>query len=99
MKDRKKQVAIAGGSFIAGFAIGIVTSEYLKQFCRESLNSEKAETIRELKNQQKEFMMQVNHRLSDFRERVRKELHEPIPDLYKATEGLALEERDIEIEH
>jgi hypothetical protein len=52
-----------------------------------------------LKDQQKEFMVQVNKRLSDFRKRVRKELHEPIPDLYKATEGLTLNEQDIELEH
>jgi len=99
MKSRKKELAIAGGSFIAGIAVGVVSSEFLKQFCRESFNSGRADAIRELKDQQKEFMVQVNQRLSDFRKRVRKELHDPIPDLYKATEGLTLDEKDIELEH
>jgi hypothetical protein len=99
MKNRKKQMAFAGGSFIVGFAVGVATSEYFKRLCRESLNSERADAIRELKNQQKEFMAQVNHKLSDFRERVRKEFHEPIPNLYKATEGLSLDAQDVEIEH
>jgi hypothetical protein len=99
MKNRKKELAIAGGSFIAGLAVGVVSSEFLKQFCRESLNSERADAIRELKDQQKEFMLQVNRKLSEFRTRVRKELHDPIPDLYKATENLSLNERDVELEH
>jgi len=99
MKSRKKELAIAGGSFIAGIAVGVVSSEFLKQFCRESINAGRVDAIRELKDQQKEFMVQVNERLSDFRKRVRKELHEPIPDLYKATEGLTLDEQDIELEH
>jgi hypothetical protein len=99
MKSRKKELAIAGGSFIAGIAVGVVSSEFLKQFCRESINTGRVDAIRELKDQQKEFMVQVNQRLSDFRKRVRKELHEPIPDLYKATEGLTLDEQDIELEH
>ncbi len=99
MKSRKKELAIAGGSFIAGIAVGVVSSEFLKQFCRESINAGRVDAIRELKDQQKEFMVQVNQRLSDFRKRVRKELHEPIPDLYKATEGLTLDEQDIELEH
>lgn len=99
MKNRKKELAIASGSFIAGVAVGVLSSEFLKQFCRESLNSERADAIRELKDQQKEFMVQVNRKLSEFRTRVRKEFHDPIPDLYKATENLSLEERDIELEH
>jgi len=99
MKNRKKELALAGGSFIIGVAVGVASSEFLKQMCRESFNFERVDAIRELKDQQREFMAQVNHRLSDFRKRVRKELHEPIPDLYKATEGLILDEQDIELEH
>jgi hypothetical protein len=30
MKSRKKELAIAGGSFIAGIAVGVVSSEFLK---------------------------------------------------------------------
>lgn len=96
MTNRKKQLAVAGGSFIAGIAVGIVSSGFFKQFCKESFNAEIAAVIREVKNQQKEFLTQVNGRLSDFRNRVKKELHEPIPDLYKATEGLSLDVQDIE---
>lgn len=99
MKNRKKELAVAGGSFVAGIAVGVVSSEFLKQFCRESLNSERADAIRELKDHQKEFMLQVNRKLSDFRTRLRKELHDPIPDLYKATESFSLTEGDVELEH
>lgn len=99
MKDQKRQIAIAGGSFIAGVAVGIASKEFFKRICSESFNSERADAILELKNQQKEFMSQMNRRMSEFRARVKKELHEPIPDLYKATEGLSLDERDIQIEH
>jgi hypothetical protein len=99
MNNRKKELALVGGSFIAGVAFGVVTSEYVKNICRESFNSDRADAIRELKNQQKEFMAEVNHKFSDFRIRVRKELNEPIPDLYKATEGLSLNEEDLELEH
>lgn len=98
MKYRKTEIAVAGGSFIAGFAAGVVTSEFFKRICRESFTAERSEAVLELKNQQKEFMSQLNLRLSDFRNRVKKELREPIPDLYRATEGLSLNEQDIEIE-
>jgi len=97
MKYKRSELVIAGGSFIAGVAFGVVSSGYLKQLCGESFNSDKADAIRELREQQKEFMIQVNHKLSDFRSRVRKELHEPIPDLYKATEGLTLNDNDIKL--
>lgn len=96
---KRSKLVIAGGSFIAGVAFGVVSSSYLKQLCGESLNSDTANAVRELREQQKEFMMQVNHKLSDFRSRVRKELQEPIPDLYKATEGLTLNDNDIKLQH
>jgi hypothetical protein len=99
MNNRKKQLAVVGGSFIAGMAFGVLSSQYAKKVCEESFKSDKAEVIRELKNQQKEFMLEMNRKLSNFRSRVRKELHEPIPDLYKATEGLTLNEHDVELEH
>lgn len=79
------------GGVIAGYLIYPVSK---KQRINELLN--RAETALDGMNEKSlKLKLKGNESIRKFRSAVNKELRQPIPDLYKATESLSLDESDL----
>ncbi|MCC5940782.1 MAG: hypothetical protein JJU37_04505 [Balneolaceae bacterium] len=98
MNNRTKDIVLAGTAFAAGIAAGFALApinrkENLKALLSqlEEVQAKTRRLNRIMKLQSSKSLRNVSGRV----ERVRRELKEPIPDLYKATEGLMMSQDDL----
>jgi hypothetical protein len=83
----------------SGFATGVIAGYLIypvskKQRINELLNRAEA-AIDGLNEKSLRLKLKGNESFQKFRSTVNRELRQPIPDLYKATESLSLDESDL----
>lgn len=86
-----KQVILFSSGFAGGFLAGYLASPYQRsdqfQVHRKRVEMAISRLSRVLKESQE--------RLSEVNNRLKKEFRQPIPDLYRATESLSLDENEL----
>lgn len=90
MKAADKIILISGGfagGFITGYAVTLYKSSDAFRAQRKRIET----IIERFSNALKESQ----ERLSEVNSRLRRELKDPIPDLYRATESLSLDESEL----
>jgi hypothetical protein len=83
-----KQTLLIGSSFAGGLVAGYLLSGNSKL---KSVKKRAGDTF----DKTGEWVKNRNHDLQTLSERVKRELRQPIPDLYRATESLSLSEEEI----
>lgn len=86
-----KQTLLIGSSFAGGLVAGYLLSGNSSKSNVKRVKKRAGDTF----NKTGEWIKSRNHDLQTFSERVRRELRQPIPDLYRATESLSLSEDEI----
>lgn len=95
MKHKSKYTVLAGAGFVAGLAAGyalapIKRTRNIEQFLT------KLEGIQEnARRQSRAMKLKSSKHVRNVSGKVRKQLRDPIPDLYKATEGLSMSQEDV----
>lgn len=86
-----KQTLLIGSSFAGGLVAGYLLSGNSSNTNVERVKKRAGDTF----DKTGEWIKNRNHDLQSFSEKVKRELRQPIPDLYRATESLSLSEEEI----
>ena len=86
---------LAGGAFTAGVIAGLLLDQKAKKEIAEALktNSDKAEMW--LRGHKEFALFRIEKGIKEIKDKLDKNLADPLPDLYKATEELSLEDDDL----
>jgi hypothetical protein len=86
-----KQILLLSGGIASGFLAGYLTSTYL----RPNQFLEHKKKIEEAISRFSKVLKESQIRLQEVNRRMKKEIIHPIPDLYRATESLSLDENEL----
>lgn len=86
-----KEIFYVSSGFAGGFMVGYLASNY-----RESLEFKgQKKRIDQVVSRFSHIIHERQKQFAELNHRIRKELKDPIPDLYEATEGLSLDESEL----
>lgn len=86
-----KQIILLSGGIAGGFLAGYLTSSYQ----RPNQFLEQKKRIEEAISRFSKVLKESQIRLQKVNGRMKKEITHPIPDLYRATESLSLDENEL----
>lgn len=86
---------IAGGAFAAGILAGLLLDPKVKKEITSALKSNSGKAEEWLKGRKQLALLRIEKGIREIKEKLDKNLADPVPDLYKATEEFSLDEDDI----
>ena len=95
MKNRTKNILFAGTVFTAGVAAGYVLAPVRRKRNIEKLLSHLEEIQGKTQRLHRIVKLKSSKSIRNVSDKVKRELKEPIPDLYKATDGLMMSHDDL----
>lgn len=95
MKHSLKNILLFGGGFTSGVIVGYHLYELRKEKRIDELKREVVRYAEEVRTFQKALRVRSAALFNRLSLQLRDELAHPVPDLYKATEGLSLDPDDI----
>lgn len=99
MNNIVKQSILAGGTFaggiVAGFLMGSKRAEMLAVF--DTTKEKSKNVVESALNKKHQFSESGKHRLNALKTDLAKNFKDPIPDLYKATESLTVDDLELKL--
>lgn len=95
MKKRTEISIIAGGAFAAGIMAGLLLDPKVKEAITNALKNSSGKAEQWVNVQKQAALLRIEKGIMEIKEKLDRNLADPLPDLYKATEGLVLDEDDL----
>lgn len=99
MSSVMKKSILAGGSFAGGLLAGFILSSRKDEFNKfvSSAKSLSIDWLQSVNENREHITRQGKHKVSSLQKEIRRNLTDPIPDLYKATESMTLDDLDLKL--
>lgn len=95
MSNILKNSLLIGSGFAGGLIAGCFLSRVSEKEKLQHMIERVEKRLEELNQRSLAMKLKSAEQLQEIRDKLRKELSNPVPDLYKATESLTLEESDL----
>lgn len=81
--------------FSSGFAGGLLTGFFISSLKKPDIFKNQRQSLEGAISRISQAVKEGNERLKELNNQLKKELSHPIPDLYRATESLSLDEEEL----
>jgi|GEM_PF-1357430 len=86
---------LTGSAFIAGFLAGAMLDKQTKEEIKVRLSSNSDRAEKWLKSHKDSTLDRIERKITEVKNILEKNISDPVPDLYRATESLTLDDDDM----